>query len=84
MLCKCNCILKDITEKLEFLNKIYEGISKGFIDSEIQVYSSKRYQVISDRKKKIKEKRKSQRAIKKEIEQKIIADAIAHMPKIKG
>ena len=37
---KCNCILKDITEKLEFLNKIYEGISKGFIDSEIQVYSA--------------------------------------------
>ena len=77
---RCNCATLSTPQKVEFLTKFYEGVSKGFLDKEIENFCEGQVALAESRKQKQREQRKAQRKAEREELQKIEADAMKHRP----
>ena len=77
---RCNMQMLDPSQKVEFLTKFYEAVSRGYLDSKIVDFCEKEVNLANDRKKKQKEKRKEKLKAKKAAEEAKKAEAKQHLP----
>lgn len=77
---RCNMKMLEPQQKVEFLTKFYEAVSRGYLDSKIEDFCEKEVNTANDRKKKQKEKRREKRKAEKEAQAKKEAEAKLHLP----
>ena len=77
---RCNCATLTTPQKVEFLAKFYEGVSKGLLDEQIQNFCEQQVALANDRKRIQREKRKAERKAEREALKKQEAEAIKHLP----
>ena len=77
---KCNCPTLTVPQKVEFLTKFYEGVSKGFLDKQIQDFCEQQVALAENRKKIQREKKKAQRKAEREAFKKQEAEEKSHQP----
>ena len=69
-----------LPQKVEFLTKFYEGVSKGFLDKEIENFCEGQVAMAESRKQKQREQRKAQRRAERIALLTKEADAMKHLP----
>jgi len=86
---RCSCGLLNKQQKIEFLTKFYEAISKGILDEQIENFCENEVKLKEKRKQASRLKKKLKRAeekAKKEAEEKAAAkaqeEAMKHLPKV--
>ena len=77
---KCNCATLSTPQKVEFLTKFYEGVSKGLLDKEIENFCEGQVAMAESRKQKQREQRKAQRRAERIALLTKEADALKHLP----
>ena len=77
---KCNCPTLSVPQKVEFLTKFYEGVSKGLLDKQIQDFCEQQVVLAENRKKLQREKRKAERKAEREALEKQKAEEQSHQP----
>ena len=77
---RCNMQMLDPQQKVEFLTKFYEAVSRGYLDSKIVEFCEIEVDKAKERKKKQKEKRKEKLKAKKAAEEAKKAEAKQHLP----
>ena len=77
---RCNCATLTTPQKVEFLTKFYEGVSKGFLDKQIQDFCEQQVALAENRKKIQREKRKALRKAEREAFKKQEAEEKSHQP----
>ena len=86
---RCSCGKLTKQQKIEFLTKFYEAISKGVLDKQIETFCENEVKKQEERKAILKAKKKAKRAeekAQKEAEEKALAkaqeEAMMHLPKV--
>ena len=79
---RCNCATLTLPQKVEFLNKLYEGISRGFLDKKITDFCEQQVALAEDRKKVQREKRKAKRKAEREASKKRDAESLQHLANV--
>ena len=77
---KCNCATLSTPQKVEFLTKFYEGVSKGILDKEIENFCEGQVALAESRKQEQREQRKAQRKAEREELQKKEVEEQSHQP----
>ena len=75
---RCNCATLTDPQKVDFLNKFYEGVSKGLLNNVIEDFCEHQVALAQDRKKVQREKRKAEREAEREKKQQKEAEALSH------
>ena len=78
---RSNFRLLNALEKVEFLSKLYQGVSAGCMDKELQYFCEQQAIDVENRKKKHREERKARRKAEREALKKQEAEALKHLPK---
>ena len=77
---RCNTQMLNLPQKVDFLTKFYEAVSRGCLDKQIVDFCEKEVNTANDRKEKQKEKRREKRKAEKEAQAKKEAEAKLHLP----
>ena len=79
---KCNCPSLTAPQKIEFLSRLYEGVSKGLLNKAIEDFCEQQVSLAENRKKVQREKRKAQRQAERDAQKKQEADQLKHLPPV--
>ena len=86
---RCSCPLMSLDEKIEFLTKFYEAISKGILDHQIELFCENEVKIKEAQKQKQRDKKKAERAkkraeklAKEEEEKRQQEEAKKHLPNV--
>ena len=86
---RCSCPLMKLEQKIEFLTKFYEAVSKGILDHQIELFCENEVKNREEQKQKQKDKKKAERANKKadkiaqeEEEKRLQEEAKKHLPNV--
>ena len=74
--------IMDISAKITLLNKLYEQVSKGMMDNQIQNFCEQQVIAEGERKKKNREARKARRKAEKEALKEKEAALLKHLPPV--
>ncbi len=77
---RCNMQMLEPQQKVEFLTKFYEAVSRGYLDKKIVDFCEKEVDLANARKKKQKEKRREKKKAEKAAEEAKKAEALKHLP----
>ena len=77
---RCNTQKLELPEKIDFLTKFYEAVSRGCLDKQIVDFCEKEVNLANVRKEKQKVKRKEKLKAKREAEEAKKAEAQRHLP----
>ena len=86
---RCSCPLMKLDQKIEFLTKFYEAVSKGILDHQIELFCENQVKHREEQKQKQKDKKKAERAKRKadkiaqeEEEKRLQEEAKKHLPNV--
>ena len=79
---RCNTTLLAPQQKIDFLTKFYEGISRGILDKQIVDFCEKEAQLAEVRKEKQRAKRREKNRLDREEKKKKEAEAKEHLPQV--
>ncbi len=86
---RCACPLMKLDQKIEFLTKFYEAVSRGVLDHQIELFCENQVKHREEQKQKQKDKKKADRAKQKadkiaheEEEKRLQEEAKKHLPKV--
>ena len=77
---RCNMQMLEPQQKVEFLTKFYEAVSRGCLDKQIVDFCEKEVKLANARKEKQKEKRREKKKAEKAAEEAKKAEALKHLP----
>lgn len=77
---RCNTQMLDLPQKVDFLTKFYEAVSRGCLDKQIEDFCEKEVKLANTRKEKQKEKRREKKKAEKAAEEAKKAEAKQHLP----
>ena len=86
---RCSCPLMKLDQKIEFLTKFYEAVSRGVLDHQIELFCENEVKNREEQKQKQKDKKKAERAKRKadkiaqeEEEKRLQEEAKKHLPNV--
>ena len=77
---RCNCATLTVPQKVDFLSKFYEGVSKGYLDKQIEDFCEHQVALAEDRKKIQREKRRAERKAEREKQKQKEAEDRSYQP----
>ncbi len=77
---RCNTVMLSLPQKIEFLTKFYEAVSKGCLNQQIVDFCEAEAKLAEYRKQKQKERRKAKRKAEREALKEKEAEAAKHLP----